>query len=268
MKKVFARNMTIVSAISVFSQVCLAEGSPWLTEPGMTTVALTQVHQTSDEIKKLEVDIKLHQNTTWLSINHGINDDLAFDFKTGYSASREEYGRTDTNFGLSWRLRDEFIEDGGPTVTVRAGAILEGGYDVGSPHAIGDGANGTELSVLTGKLLNSWAAVSAELGYRKRTSGVPDDIFYSAGVHLIPSERLTTSLSYRFTNALDGLDVGGPGFDGSNFNRLEEDTDVLDLSASYQLSTQVNIGLNLAQVVSGKNAANNDIYAATIGYSF
>jgi len=249
-------------------QTASAEGSPWLTEPGATTVSLTQVHQTSDEIKKLPVDIKLHQNTTWISLNHGINDELAFDFKTGYSASREEYGRTDSNLGLSWRVVDEFIEDGLPTITLRAGATIAGDYDIGSPHAIGDGANGVEISALSGKILQPWLAFSAELGFRKRTSGVPDEIFYSAGVYFLPIEGLSTSLTYRFTNATDGLDVGGPGFDGSNFNRLEEDTNLLDLSASYNLTHTVSIGLNLARVTGGKNTADNDIYAATVGYSF
>jgi len=268
MNTTFTKSLLLAGLSTFITQTAFAEGSPWLAEPGATTVSLTQVHQTSDEIKKLPVDIKLHQNTTWLALNHGINDALAFDLKVGYAASREEYGRADSSLGLSWRVLDEFIEDDLPTVTLRAGATIAGDYDIGSPHAIGDGANGGDISVLVGKILQPWLAASADLGFRKRTSGVPDEIFYSLGVHILPIENLSSSLTYRFTNARDGLDVGGPGFDGTNFNRLEEDTELLDLSASYQLTSAVNLGLNLARVTDGKNAANNNIYAATIGYAF
>ena len=268
MNTLFTKSLLLVGMSTFIAQTATAEGSPWLTEPGATTVSLTQVHQTSDEIKKLPIDIKLHQNTTWIALNHGISDELAFDFKTGYAASREEYGRTDSNLALSWRVVDEFIEDDLPTITLRAGATIAGDYDIGSPHAIGDGANGGEISALAGKIFQPWLAFSAELGFRKRTSGVPDEIFYTAGVHLLPLEGLSTSLSYQFTNATNGLDVGGPGFDGTNFNRLEEDTNLLDLSASYTLTSSVSIGLNLARVTGGKNTASNDIYAASIGYAF
>jgi len=266
--KLVKNKLVIASITGLLSQGCLAEGSPWLAQPGLTSISLTQVYQSSDEIKKLPVKVKLSQNTSWLSINHGLSDDLAIDFKTGYAESREESGLTDTNLGLSWRLADEFIEDSLPTTTLRAGIIIDGDYDTGSPHAIGDGANGVEVSLLAGKVLQSWMAVSAELGYRKRTSGVPDDIFYSAGIHFLPTDSLSTSLSYRYTDARDGLSVGGPGFDGTNFNRLEEDVELLDFNISYSFNPALSLGLNAARVADGKNTANNEVFAATLGYSF
>lgn len=268
MKHVFVKSILTFAMLPLATQSVFAEGSPWLAEPGATSITISQVHQSSDEIKKLPVEIKLKQDTTWLSISHSLNDDFAFDFKTGYAESEEESGLTDTSIGLNWRLIDEFIEDSLPTTTLRAGLIAEGGYDIGSPHAIGDGANGVELSLLTGKVIQPWLAVSAELGFRKRSSGVPDDIFYSASVHFLPAKGLTTSLSYQITDAKDGLTIGEPGFDGTNFHRLEEDVERFDISASYSFDSAYSIGANYYHVVDGKNTANIDAYALSLGYAF
>ena len=164
MKRLIASGITLA-----LSQMCLADGSPWLPEPGSTSVSVSQVHQTADELyikeDKNDLPDDLDLETTFLSVSHGLNDDIALDFRTGYARSTfdpaaptHESGRTDTNIGVSWRVIDEFISDYNlPSTVLRAGVILQGNYDTGNINAIGDGADGLELSVVSGKVINQWS---------------------------------------------------------------------------------------------------------------
>ncbi|GAA3929855.1 hypothetical protein [Litoribacillus peritrichatus] len=278
MKRLIASGITLA-----LSQLSFAEGSPWLPEPGSTAISLSQIHQTADELyvkdDKNDLPGDLEQDTTFLSVTHGLNDDFALDFRTGYARSTfdpapesHESGRTDTNLGVSWRVIDEFISEHNlPSTVIRAGVVLQGNYDTGNINAIGDGADAFELSVISGKIINQWLAVSGELGYRARNSDVPDDIYYKLGTYLSPLPAFTVSLNYSNTNARDGINIGGNGFEsngGTNFHKLEEDTETIDLGISYGFTENISAGVNAAQVIDGKNTANSEVYALTLGYSF
>lgn len=273
MKRLIASGIVLA-----LSQACLAEGSPWLAEPGTTALSISQVQQSSDgkyKNEKLEkTGPELELDTTWLTLNHGLTDDLAIDFKVGYANSRHiggdtDSGLADTNVGISYRLVDEFIRDDSlPSTVLRAGVIIAGDYEEGNVQSAGDGADGFELSVISGKLINSYVALSGELGYRVRNSDVPDELFYKLGAYILPAQGWTLSVAYSNTDARDGLDIGGVGFTGSNFNELEEDSELVDLGISYSLNNQVSVGFNAGQVIDGKNTGNTDAYALTLGYSF
>jgi hypothetical protein len=267
------------------SSVCLAQGSPWLQEPGTFSASVTQVHQSADELyvqdSKNDLGEDLEQDTTWLSLQYGVTDDIALDFRTGYARStfdsegpgpfrdQHESGRTDTNIGISFRLVDEFLSDAPlPSTVLRAGLILQGNYDTGYINSIGDGADGLELSLITGKVLNDWFAVSGEIGYRARNQDVADDIYFNVGSYFSPVSNLTVSLSYSNTNARDGLNLNSGSFNGENFHLLEEDTELVDLGVSYRLTSQFNVGANAGRVIDGKNTAESDVYALYLGYSF
>lgn len=274
------KRLMITGLSLAISSVCFAEGSPWLPEPKSTSITLSQVHQTGDEFyiddDKNELPDDLEQDTTWLSVDYGLTDDLSLDFRTGYARSTFDpaptshfSGRTDTSIGINWRVVDEFLSDGAlPSTVIRVGGILQGNYSTGHINSIGDGADALEISVISGKLLNQWLAVSGEVGYRARNSGVPDDVTYNVTTYVTPLPRLTATLAYTYTDARDGLFIGGPGFTGENFQELEEDNQVVDLGISYSLNEQVSAGLNAATVVDGRNTAKSDVYALTLGYSF
>lgn len=258
---------------------CLAQNTPWVTEPGSTTFSLSQVHQTQDELyakeKKSELPDDLKQDTTWFSLQYGVSDNLSLDVKTGYARSsfkpaesNHKSGRTDSNIGMTWRAIDEILSDTAmPSIAFRAGVILQGDYETGTVHAIGDGSDGFEFSLIGGKVLTDWLALSGEYGYRARNSDVPDDIFYNIGSYLSPGANITLSLAYSHTNAQDGINIGDAKFNGENFHRLEEDVELIDLGASYRMNPQASLGFNAGNVIDGKNTSKSEVYSFFIGYA-
>ena len=274
------RSITSALALAI-SQACLADGSPWLTEPETMQLVVSQVQQSADEFYKAnsttQVD-KLEQKTTWLGLSYGLDYDLAVDFKSGYSSNEgnsvsTESGITDSTVGVSWRLVDEFISYSYvPSMVLRAAATFQGDYDTGEINAIGDGADSIEVSLILGRFLNPWLAVSSELGYRKRNSDVPDDAFYKLGAYVLPSPQVSVSLNYSVVDAQGGLDIGEAGFvnseDGTvNFHKLEEDSSLVDLGISFNVLPELNLSFNAGQVVNGKNTTKSDVYALTVGYT-
>mgnify|MGYP000515240965 CR=1 FL=1 len=272
----------ITSALALAaSQACLADGSPWLAEPGSTQLVVTQVQQSTDEFYKASnnesLGNELTQQTTWVGLSYGFDYDLSVDFKTGYSSNEQDgtdtqSGVTDSTVGVSWRLVDEFISYSNvPTTVLRAAVTFQGDYDTGDINAIGDGADGLEVSLIMGRFLTPSLAVSSEIGYRKRSSNVPDDAFYKVGGYVLADSQLSFSFNYSVVDAQDGLDIGGEGFgndDGTvNFHKLEEDSSLVDLGISYNPIPKLNLSFNAGQVVDGKNTAKSDVYALTIGYT-
>ena len=271
----------IVSSLALaISQVCMAGGTPWLGEPGNAQLSFTQVQQSSDEFYKKNDTTNLQaatgldelvQDTTWLGLSYGLDYDLALDVKTGYATNKNENGLTDTTIGISWRVVDEFISYSNvPSTVLRAAVILQGDYETGSPSAIGDGADGLELSVITGRFVKPWLAVSSELGYRSRNSDVPDDVFFKLGAYALPHPAVSLYINYSRTDALDGINIGEEGFVENgvvNFHKLEEDSELVDLGFTYSPTPQFNFGFSAAKVIDGKNTTKSDVYALTLGYS-
>ncbi len=271
--------MTLGLALTL-TQACWADGTPWLAEPGNTQLIIAQVQQSADDIYKNRdskplQDVtplsELVQDTTWLGVNYALDYDLALDFKTGYARNKEETGLTDSSVGLSWRLVDEFISYSNvPSTVLRAAVILQGDYQTGSPSALGDGADGLELSLIMGRFITPGLALSSEIGYRKRNSGVADDAFYKLAGYVLASPQLSLSLGYSHTNALEGINIGDAGFsdgDVTNFHKLEEDVELVDLGFSYNLLPKLNLGFNAARVIAGKNTTQSDVYALTMDYT-
>ncbi len=276
----YMKSLIATGLVLAMSQACMADGTPWLSEPGSTQFSFTQVQQSSDEFYKKNDTTNLQAatgldelvlDTTWLGLNYGLNDDLALDVKTGYAKNKNENGLADTTVGVSWRLVDEFISyNNVPSTVVRAAVILQGDYETGSPSAVGDGADGLELSVIMGKFISPKIAVSGELGYRGRNSDVPDDAFFKIGAYALPVPGISLSINYSRTDALDGINIGEEGFVENgvvNFHKLEEDSELVDLGFSYSPTQQLNLGFNVGTVIDGKNTAKSDVFAFTLGYS-
>ena len=115
----------------------------------------------------------------WFGVNYAINDAVAIDVQSawgaklrggagvGPSGGQESYsGIFDSTVAVTWRIVDELISDA-PSVAVRVGAIIPGGYDTGYINSLGDGGAGVETSLIVGKFGGA-AGVSAEIGYRNR----------------------------------------------------------------------------------------------------
>ena len=282
----------------------LAQGSPWIAEPGTGSVNISYVNQNALEFFRQTTKIKgpledtganLAQNTLWFGVNYAINDAVALDVQSAWARSfvaggvgpaggQESYsGLFDSNVAVTWRIVDELVSDA-PSIAVRAGAIIAGGYDTGYINALGDGGNGFETSLIAGKFWDA-AGVSAEVGYRNRTStevnplavgagaaaaevDIPADMFFNLGLFIPAGSRVTLGVDYRMVNALSGIDIGGPGFSPSRFPGLEEDAHIVGGRLIASVTDDVSVNGFFGQVVAGRNTANSRIFGVGLSFGF
>lgn len=280
-----------------------ADGSVWLPAPGAGTVTVSYVSQSADNMWVGEngpnpIPFKgLDQTTVLLDGTYGISDALALDASVGTSEVSPKHGmpiplstdgRTDLNAGLTWRFQDEIIGDG-PSMAVRVGFLLAGSYDVGGPGpaevmgdpsrvgagptAIGDGANGFEVSGIIGKVLANRLALAAELGTRNRKDDVPQETFANLDAHLIVSPNLVLSGRYHIQSSSGDLDIGpppGPGAHGTYWHRFPEVAeDVRRISLGGTLSfDRIDVGVHWFNVLDGRNTAEYEAIGATFAYNF
>ena len=287
------------------AQPALAQGSPWISEPGTGSINLSYVNQNALEFFRQTTKVKgpleatganLAQNTLWIGVNYALHDAVALDVQTAWAqsfvagavgpagGSESHSGLFDSNIALTWRIVDELISDA-PSVAVRVGAIVAGGYDTGYINSLGDGGNGVEASLLVGKF---WDAVgaSAELGYRNRTStdvnpmavgagmaagetvDIPADMFFNLGLFVPAGSRVTIGVDYRMVNALSGIQIGGEGFSPSRFPGLEEDGHIVGGRVIANVTEYVSVNGFFGQVVAGRNTANSRIFGVGLSYGF
>lgn len=272
--------------LSVLPLYSFADGSPWLPIPESGTASLSYVFQTADEFYKADKNgptpgggEDLDQHTLWLNMNYGLSENLALDFRTGYAKSDfvlagpttddSFNGLTDSTLGLTWRVVDEDISEHNlPSVAFRLAAIIAGDYETGHINSIGDGGSGAEASVIVGKIFADKVALSGELGYRDRENSIPEEVFFNLSAYYLFNSKLTASFEFKWNDATSGLDIGEPGFSPSKFPELEEDFQVVGLGLSYNVMNSVNLGLNLATVVDGRNTSKSNAIGLTIGYPF
>lgn len=274
------KNAIVGSLLLTASVTALADGSPWLTNPGDTNLQITYVDQEADEFwagsTKMDTpgngDVSL--STTFVSLSHGINDDLAIDFRTGYSESEtavapSEYGISDSTIGATWRFHDEFFSDSeAPSFAVRVAATIAGDYETNTISSIGDGADGFETSLLLGKVIGSSFAVLGDLGYRYRGGDTENELLLNLSGSYFVTPSLTASLAYHLVDSQGDLDIGGPGFSPERFDEVEEDVQSLELSVSYAFTPALNVNLGYGSVIDGRNTAKNDVIIAGLGFSF
>jgi hypothetical protein len=287
------RRLITCVILSCFPLACLAEGSPWLPEPSSGNINLSYVYQNADKFYNKERRVltpgggeDLEQQTVWLSANYAIMDNLAIDMKTGWAKSQfalvgptisESFdGMVDSSIGITWRFVDEWISESGlPSMAIRVAGIIAGDYETGYINSIGDGGDGGEISFLMGKIFGDKLGLSTEVGYRDRTDEIPEEIFVNLGAYYLMGP-MTASLEYKWNNALDGLQIGEPGFAPDPINQpklrrfpeLEEDFRAIAFGLSYRIGETVNIGVNFASVVDGRNTNDANAVGLTIGYSF
>lgn len=281
----------------------LAQGSPWLADPGTGSVSFSYVNQNATEFFRQTTKVKgpleatganLAQNTTWFGLNYAISDSVAIDVQSawarsfvaggvGPSGGRETYsGIVDSNFSVTWRIVDELVSDA-PSVAVRVGAIVPGGYDTGYINSLGDGAPGVETSLIVGKF-GRLIGASGEVGYRTRTSAkvnqqavggsgaeevdVPADMFVNLGLFVPAGQAVTFGVDYRMVNALSGIDIGGEGFSPSRFPGLQEDAHILGGRAIISVSDSISLNGFFGQVLAGRNTAVSRILGFGVNFTF
>ena len=282
----------------------LAQGTPWLAEPRSGTVNISYVNQNATEFYRQTTKVKgpleatganLAQNTMWFGVNYAINDAVALDVQSGWARSfvaggvgpsggQESYsGLFDSNFAVTWRIVDELVANA-PSVAVRVGAIVSGGYETGYINSLGDGGNGVETSLIVGKF-GSAAGVSAEIGYRNRTStevnrhavggaagservDIPSDVFVNLGLFVPAGDRFTIGADYRMVNALSGIDIGGDGFSPSRFPGLQEDAHIVGGRLIASVTDTVSVHGFFGRVVAGRNTAASQIFGFGVSFVF
>lgn len=288
MSKPHARFMPWIAAAlaGLFALPASGNGSPWLPTPGTGNLALSYVYQSADRFYRVTSNRPtpgggedLIQKTLWLQGSYGISDAVAVDLRIGHAKSEfttgpgipavrnSHDGLADINAGVTWRMVDEAIT-GTPSIAVRVGAIIDGGYSTGYINSLGDGGSGAEASVLVGKFLTDRMALSGEFGYRTRGNSIPDNTFLKVGGGVLLDEGWSLTAGYERIDTGSGLDIGGPGFSPSRFPELREESQLLTAGVSYAPSERISLGFVYAAVIDGRNTANSDVYAITIGYSF
>ena len=279
-------------ALCLSAPALFAQGTPWLAEPGTGSVNISFVNQNTKEYFRQTTRTKgalgatganLAQNTMWFGVNYAVNDAVAIDVQSawarsfvaggvGPSGGQESYsGIYDSTFAVTWRIVDELISDA-PSVAVRVGAIIPGSYDTGYINSLGDGGAGVETSLIIGKFGDA-AGVSAEIGYRYRTStevntqavgggasggekvDIPSDVFLNLGLFIPAGDTVTVGADYRMVNALSGIDLGGPGFSPSRFPALEEDAHIVGGRLVADVTDNVSLNGFVGRVVAGRNTA-------------
>ena len=191
-----------------------------------------------DQLQKVPgplADSHLAQTTMWFGVNYALTDAVALDVQSAWASSslpgaagpsggEEGYsGLFDSNVAVTWRFVDELVSDA-PSVALRVGAIVAGGYDTGYINSLGDGGNAIETSLIIGKF-------AARPGSRERSAtaparvprstqtrwapwpgdqvDIPNDMFVNLGLFIPAGEVVTIGVDYRMVNALSGIDIGG-----------------------------------------------------------
>ncbi len=298
MKHVSSSLLAAVAALTVTVAPAFAEGSPWLPAPGAGTISLSWTSQEATEFYRGQAKRptpagghELGQDTLWVNGTWGISDALALDFRIGAAESsfapgpspplppKENLsGLQDVNIGMVWRFRDE-VTSSGPSLALRAAAIIGGDYTTGYISSLGDGGDGGEVSLLIGKYVGGRGALSAELGYRHRNSNIPADTFLNLSGGVLVGSRVGLNVGYQMIDAeSSGLDIGVPPFSPARFPELQEDIELVTGTISIDLGSGMNaanramavdyLALSYGSVVGGRNTAVSDVFGISIGFSF
>jgi hypothetical protein len=248
--------------------------SPWLPIPGEFSIGASHTEQSGKEayIGSMKLPIsgitggaasKFKRSTTQLRLGYGISDSLAVDATLGYDkvevgAADEDKGQTDTVVGLSWRALDEYARPGLPTLTLRGAAIIKGSYDGARLAALGNDANGFELSVLVGKDITRSISLWGQLGVQNRSGAVPNATFVDLGARWFFAPGWDASVGYGEKRYSGDLDIGGPGFTPARFQEVRAERSLLRLGVGFAFAGKQGIALNLAKALDGRNSVKDD----------
>ncbi|GAB5562533.1 MAG: hypothetical protein SynsKO_41800 [Synoicihabitans sp.] len=226
----------------------------------------------------------LTQTTVGADLEYGVAENVAVDLSLGFSmvnyqggpvggalvltrdGQNTRHGMTDTRFGVSYRILDEFqsINEAAPTITLRLGGIIRGTYDTGFLNAVSDGANGVEAGVKFGKVfIGSSAGIYGDFAYRWLSSTIPDEWEVGLGVYKTWG-KLTYSTGFREKHAVDGLDILGPGFTLAGFPDVKEINRSMELGVTWNFKPNSFISLGYARTLEGENTPKKNVIVTSM----
>jgi hypothetical protein len=250
----------------------------WLTEPGTLVITPAFTYQSYDKFRvgktRMTLPDDIVQRTGTLHFDYGLAPRFALDASVGYTktkfappgASFERSGRDDARVGLTYAIIEPRAE--GVALTLRAGAIIEGNYDIPNtlpPINPGDGASGFETSLAAGTGLGGGVSLYGEFGYRNRNQDVQDDLFGNIGLAK-QFGPVGLNVGYRRTQGLSGGDIGGPGFGTTyGFPQVKEITQFAEGGLSFTDRGGRSYQMIVARRVGAlRNAGEATVYAFSV----
>lgn len=281
-------NFTLTLIIALSASLSYADG-PWVGETGEQVVSGSFVYDTFDEIWAADNEAggpgEVDQVNLWLEYSLAITDNITIGFLTGVTSASldrtdgldtEDFeGRSDTSLSIKYLLVDEFASDSGlPTMAAKLSLISKGTYDRSAPpnvHAPGDKSDGVELLIKAGKLFSNGIAAFGEVGYRVRGQEVPDDILYNIGFNLALTDTFSMFSRIGTERSRTGIeipDIVEGRYPGTDFHRLKEEKDTIELGGSVTLSKSMALSFVVANVFDGRNTGQSNIVSGTFSYYF
>jgi len=289
-QKVFA-SVSLLGSLLLPASTVYGE-HPWLIAEGQSVISVSYVSESFDQkwLANVRSAIpEISQQTVWVYFGKGLSDTMMIDVLTGYVSSSWDNnptlgdidGFTDTRFRIRWNLRNEFYEDGGPTISVSSGVIFRGTYkrsqltDVNNDtilepnvHSPGDKAHGVELAAQFGKSLTDAISISAELGYRWRFNDVPNDLLMNVGLYYAMTDRISLRAVYSLVEGQSGPDIGTAGVNPNVFHTTKEEIEGVEFAVDFALTGGHSVGFGIADVLDGRNTGDSSIYHISYSRSF
>jgi len=238
-----SKKLLVLMALGV-SPLAYSEGSPWLQGHGTISLGLNLTTGSTDSFfigdDSTSLNGDLEGTYLWLNASYGYDDIWAFDLRTGYA-------RTDftTNPVDQEDIADTLID------------------------AIGDAADGVDLSVLVGKSLDHGFAVSGDLTYSVRNNDVADGIKYIGNVFYSPPvDGLSLQGAIAGIRTDSDIDIGGDGFGVDQFPQTDRDANFLIGGITYELPVGIGVGLSYRALLSGTNIPDTDVTSIAVNYTF
>jgi hypothetical protein len=282
--------LLLAAALAATGTPAALAQSPWLPAHGEVLATPGFTFQTFDEfwvgttkVGPLKAnDENQEQYVGFLNVDYGLFAGLAVDLTVGYGGTsstdtfggRSDEGFIDTSLGSRLRLVDEHgdVPAWAPTLTLRGGVIIPGDYDENTPFSLGDGAWGAEMQLLAGKAFgDSGFGLFGHVGYRTRQHPAPDDFLSLVGAYQ-QLHGFTLSAAYRHVASVEGLDIGGPGFNPADprtgFPALKEINQQAEVTLAYSDRGGRQYAVLAAFTLDGRNTGDKLILGATITLPF
>jgi hypothetical protein len=267
------KTILAIACVSTYSVVSAQSASPWLPIPQSGSVGVNYVDQSAKQAYIGDKLLPLSAITGGAASNYkrqnigvnfayGITDAFSIDAALAHSkvkvgAADDASGWADSKLAANFRVLDEYNTRSAPTVTLRAAAIFNGGYDGAKLAAIGKDASGFEFSVLVGRQFNDAFKVWGGIGIEKRTD-IPSArlLDVNAAYTVLPG----LSISAGYTNKAYGgnLDIGGAGFSPAKFQQVKEERSTLRLGAAYTIARNQSVAINFGKAIKGRNTVKDD----------
>lgn len=276
MKRILLTCLLLVS--SFFLNVAFAI-SPWTPEQNQFVYTFSYTNEFANNFyfgktfTPLPATVVI--DSLWGGFDLGLTDDLALDGLVGYSwssfpgASRGPFdGFQDTWIGLRYRVLNEFkFKRWVPTITVRIAGIVKGEYPLstgGNIHSPGDGVNGVVFMIAFGKQLPANFAIAGETAYVLRDRPAFNQYLVAIGLYRFQDKHFSWNVQYRRSADVFGLDIGGPGFTGTqpDFQALRELKNYISGGVGYTTNHGMYIGAEANFVAfPGRNTKQSTIFA-------